>query len=114
RLGDKDVIKLADVDRSMVDARLDAMQKALFERALAFRDANIVRLDTWEQVKSFFASSRGFVRCRFNPDREIEARIKEETRATVRCIPFDQPGGTAPCMYTGKPADREVIFGIGY
>ena len=114
RLGEKEVLNVADIDRQAVDARLAAMQKALFERARAFRDANVVRLDTWAQIKDFFANNRGFVRCRFNPDREIEARIKEESKATVRCIPFDQPGGTGPDMFTGAPAEREVIFGIGY
>ncbi len=114
RLGDKEVINIADLDRKAVDARLAAMQNTLFERARAFRDANVVRLGSFAEVKDFFANSRGFVRCRFNQDRDIEARIKEETKATVRCIPFDQPGGVGPDVFTGAPAEREVIFGIGY
>lgn len=114
RLGDKEVINAGELDRQSFDSRLTAIQDALYRRAVEFRDSNVVDIGTYDEFKKFFAASRGFVRCRFNQDRQIEARIKEETKATVRCIPFEQPGGSGPDIVTGAPADKVVVFGIGY
>ncbi|HOU54579.1 MAG TPA: His/Gly/Thr/Pro-type tRNA ligase C-terminal domain-containing protein [Myxococcota bacterium] len=110
----KEVVPLSGLTRSWLDGRLEGIQKGLFERARSFRDANIQPIASYDELKEFFRSGRGFARCRFLPDPEAEAAIKAETKATVRTIPFDQPGGTAPCIYSGRPTDVEVIFGIAY
>jgi prolyl-tRNA synthetase len=60
------------------------------------------------------ASEGGFVRCFFKPDRAIEAKIKDETKATVRCIPLEQSGLSGRCIYTGEPTDIEVLFAVAY
>ncbi len=54
------------------------------------------------------------MRCWFEPDREVEARIKEETKATVRCIPFDQPSATGRCIVSGRETKTEVLFAQAY
>ena len=56
----------------------------------------------------------GFVRCYFEPDRAAEARIKEETKATVRCIPFDQPDGPGKSIYDGRETRTQVLFAQAY
>jgi prolyl-tRNA synthetase len=54
------------------------------------------------------------VRCYFEPNREAEAKIKEETKGTVRCIPFDQPSEPGKCVYTGKETKTQVLFAQSY
>jgi prolyl-tRNA synthetase len=54
------------------------------------------------------------VRCFFEPDREAEAKIKSETKATVRCIPFGQPGTSGKCVYSGKDTSTQVLFAQAY
>ena len=54
------------------------------------------------------------MRCYFEPDKAAEAKIKTETKATVRCIPLDQPTQTGVCIYSGKPTATQVLFALAY
>jgi prolyl-tRNA synthetase len=113
--GTKEFVAVGDLTRAWLDAKLDAMQKALFARALAFRDANITTVATYAELKAFFEKGdKGFLRCHFIPSKEVEAQIKTETKATVRCIPFAQDKVMGTCMFTGQPTDTQVVFGISY
>jgi prolyl-tRNA synthetase len=93
---------------------LEAAQRALFERALTMRTENTRRAESYDELKRILAEKGGFVRCYFEPDRENEAKIKEETKATVRCIPFDQPASSGRCILSGKETKTEVLFAIAY
>jgi len=112
--GAKEVVPLARLNRNYIGARLMDLQKALFDRARAFRDANIRRCNDFREFSQFFAEGRGFLRCHFNPSPAVEAQIKELTKATVRLIPLDQTGEGGVDVFTGEPASTEVIFGIAY
>jgi prolyl-tRNA synthetase len=65
-------------------------------------------------MKQILGSEGGFVRCFFKPDKANEAKIKEETKATVRCIPLEQAGLSGRCIYTGETTDTEVLFAVAY
>ena len=65
-------------------------------------------------MKEILEKQGGFVRAWFKPSVDNEKRIKEETKATVRCIPFDQPGGTGMCIYSGEVTQTEVLFAVAY
>jgi len=95
---------------------LDEVQQALFQRALDFRKANTHYTDSYEEFKQIIAEKRGFVRVKWAEDSTAELAIKEETKATLRVIPFDQPEGGVhgKCFYTGKPATCEAIFARSY
>ena len=95
-----------------VKTTLKDIQAALLERATAFRKANTFEPTTYDEFKSVV--EKGWAYVWFAGGREEEARIKEETKATVRCIPLDQPGGSGTCFYTGKPATQKVIFARSY
>lgn len=112
--GTKEPIKLPDVDGNWLRARLDNAHAALFEKARAFRDANTRWADSYEQMKQILTDQGGFVRCYFKPDRTSEAKIKEETKATVRCIPFDQSGTKGKCIFTGEETETQVLFALAY
>ncbi|WP_298818961.1 proline--tRNA ligase [Chloroflexus sp.] len=95
-----------------IEALLSEMQTALFQRALAFREAHTADVTTYEELKA--QVERGFARAFWAGDTADEKRIQEETRATIRCIPLEQPGITGRCVYTGRETDRQVIFARAY
>lgn len=97
-------------------ALLDELQKALYQRALAFREQNTYTTESYDEFKQIIAEKRGFVRVKWAEDSAAELAIKEETKATLRVIPFDQPEGgvQGKCIYTGKPATCEAIFARAY
>jgi prolyl-tRNA synthetase len=88
------------------------VQQALLDRATQFRDENTHDVDNYDDFKT--AVSTGFARVWWAGDNADETRVKEETKATIRCFPIDQPGGSGTCFLTGKPADKVAIFGRAY
>jgi prolyl-tRNA synthetase len=88
------------------------MQKDLLEKARAFVAANTTRVRTWDEFKQVMAEKRGFIVAGWNGDAAIEAKIKEETKATIRVIPMGDPIDSA-CIYTGQKG-REVVFAQAY
>ena len=97
-------------------ALLEEVQKALLQRAAEFRAENTHYTDSYEEFKELIAEKRGFVRVKWAEDSAAELAVKEETKATLRVIPFDQPEGgvKGKCIYTGKPATCEAIFARAY
>jgi prolyl-tRNA synthetase len=112
--GQKETVKLDDLSGDWLRERLDAAQAELFARAKKVRDDNTHRAGSYDELKKLIAEKGGFVRCFFQPDKQAEAKIKEETKATVRCIPFDAQGKTGKCVYSGAEGAPEVIFAIAY
>jgi prolyl-tRNA synthetase len=98
--------------REQVDGLLAGIQQALYDRALAFREANTVEATNYDEIVE--AVSDHFVRAYWCGDLEHEARLKEETSATNRCIPLDQDGESGACAFCGKPADEKAIFARAY
>jgi prolyl-tRNA synthetase len=96
------------------------IQKALFEKALAFREANTHRVDTWAEFEKIFEGDggAGFVLAHWDGTSETEAAISEKTKATIRCIPLEPlgPEDAEPgvCVYTGKPSPQRVVFARAY
>ncbi len=92
---------------------LDEVQTALFEQARAFRDANVHDVRSYEELREVIQAG-GWARGWWAGSDEDELRVKEETRATIRCFPFEQPDGEGPCLLTGKKAERVAIFARAY
>ncbi|HEV7967281.1 MAG TPA: proline--tRNA ligase [Candidatus Acidoferrales bacterium] len=95
-----------------VAQQLDAIQKALFLRALAFRNQRTFDPKNLEEFGT--AVEQGFARSRWCGDPKCEEQIKEATKATLRCIPLEQPGGGGACIFCGKPSNELAIFGKAY
>jgi len=91
---------------------LDQMQQGLYQRALQFREAHTFEAKTYDELKE--RVEQGFVRCWWGGSREDEEKIQEETKATIRVIPIEQPGGKGKCVYTGKEADQVAVFARAY
>ena len=96
-------------------ALLDSIQQNIYDKALAFRDAHVEKCDSWEEFKEKIQTGR-FLLCHWDGTPETEQAIKDETKATIRCIPIDsyvcEEEGRD--IYSGKPSQRRVVFAISY
>jgi len=110
----KATVQATEVSAAWLRGKLEEMHAAMLEKARAFRDANTRRAETYDQMKEILEKQGGFVRAWFTPSRENEAKIKDETKATVRCVPFDQPGRKGKDIFTGEETDTEVLFALAY
>jgi prolyl-tRNA synthetase len=95
-----------------VDEMLDDIQNALFQRALAFRQAHTHDVTSYSELAETVQDS--WANAWWCGSSECEAKVKDNTKATTRCIPLDQPGGAGLCVVCGKPADKKVIFARAY
>ena len=98
--------------RQQVEEMLTAIQKDLFTRALAFREANTHQPLSYDEFKA--AVEDGFARAWWCGSAACEAQVQEETKATIRNVPFDQPGGTGPCIVCNSTATEQAIFAKAY
>ncbi|MBR1785014.1 MAG: proline--tRNA ligase [Bacteroidales bacterium] len=92
---------------------MDEIQANLYRKAADFREQHTRRVDTWEEFKVEIEKN-GFLLCHWDGTAETEERIKEETKATIRCIPFDAPDEEGCCIYSGRPSHRRVVFARSY
>ncbi|NND33890.1 MAG: proline--tRNA ligase [Saprospiraceae bacterium] len=93
---------------------LEEIQQALFDRALQFRNEHISSADDWDQFVALLDDKGGFVSAHWDGTGETETRIKELTKATIRCIPNDQKQEEGICILSGNPSQGRVIFARAY
>jgi prolyl-tRNA synthetase len=93
---------------------LDDIQEAMFKKAESFRAAHITRVDTWEDFENVLKEKGGFASAHWDGTAETEEAIKEKTKATIRCIPLNNPQEEGKCILTGKPSKERVLFAIAY
>jgi prolyl-tRNA synthetase len=103
-----------DITAAWLRGKLDEVQKAMFEKARSFRDSNIREASSYDELKKILSEQGGFVRCYFEPGKENEAKIKDETKATVRCVPFAQPAAPGKDIFTGNETKTQVLFATSY
>lgn len=108
--------KIEQIDgiETLVEDLLVEIQNSIFNKALKFRELNTTKVDTYEEFKERLTSNPGFILAHWDGTPETEAIIKEETKATIRCIPFDGEEEEGKCILTGKPSSRRVIFALSY
>jgi len=111
--GAKHFIQLNELVQFLADQQ-DIVQDELFQRALDFRESNTHTVDNWDDFKETLETKGGFIKAYWNGSSEVEEKIKNETKATIRCIPFDQPEASGKCIYTGEPSSQQVIFAKAY
>jgi len=100
--------------RDGVPQLLDEIQRALFERARVFREENTMAVDDYAAFREVIEGRGGFVYAHWDGSAETEAKIKEETKATIRCIPMDDDNVPGVDMITGEPSSRRVLFARAY
>ena len=111
--GEKQVLKKEDIT-NQVPALLDVIQDNMLAQAKTFRESNTCTVSSYDEFKNIIAEKGGFVRCGWDGTEESEMAIKDETKATIRVIPFDENPKGITCIYSGQPAKHEVIFAKAY
>ncbi|MBQ9287398.1 MAG: proline--tRNA ligase [Bacteroidaceae bacterium] len=109
---EKETLPLDGIE-AHVEQLLQDIQKNIFEKAKAYRDSRIQKVDSYEEFKQKIEEG-GFFLCHWDGTAETEARIKEETKATIRCVPFGTPDEEGVDMVTGKPSHRRVLIARAY
>lgn len=103
-----------DTVTELVKPTLDDIQSNLYNRALQYRLDNTRKADTWEEFVDILEHKGGFISAHWDGTPETEEKIKELTKATIRCIPFDNEKEEGRCVYSGKPSSQRVIFAKAY
>jgi len=108
----KEIVKAEGVAEHIKNL-LEDIQQNIYNKAFDFRENNTVKVDDFETFKTRIEEG-GFLLCHWDGTAETEEAIKNETKATIRCIPFDAPEEEGKCIYSGKPSNRRVIFARAY
>ena len=111
---EKQVWELNDQLAIRISSLLDEIQSNLYEKALKFREENTDEADSYSEFKDIIESKGGFIYAHWDGTPETEERIKEETKATIRCIPIEDKVTAGQCMVTGKPSKQRVVFAKAY
>jgi prolyl-tRNA synthetase len=93
---------------------LEEIQQQIFNKALAFRNENIREANTWDEFVEILDTKAGFVSAHWDGSSETEDKIKEQTKATIRCIPVDNKQESGNCILTGNPSTQRVLFARAY
>ena len=93
---------------------LENIQQSMYNKALAYRDQHITRADSWEEFETILDGKGGFVLAHWDGTPATEEAIKEKTKATIRCIPLNNPPEEGTCILTGKPSRQRVLFARAY
>ena len=99
---------------SEVPSLLDEIQVSLFDKALRFREENSKTADTWEEFETLMKGNPGFVYAHWDGTTSTENKIKELTKATIRCIPLNAAKEEGKCVLTGNPSIQRVVFAKAY
>lgn len=97
-----------------IEKLLEEIQQNIYNKALKFRDSMITKVDTYDEFKRVLEEKGGFILAHWDGTPETEEQIKNETKATIRCIPVDAPAEEGKCMISGKPSHRRVLFAKAY
>ena len=97
-----------------IGALLDEIQEGIYQKAFDFRKENTTKVNSWEEFKQVLEQKSGFLSAHWDGTAETEEKIKELTKATIRCIPLDQVSEQGVCVYSGKPSSGRVLFAKAY
>jgi prolyl-tRNA synthetase len=106
-------VSLTNIDKT-IEALLDTIQQAIFQKALDYRNEHITPANTYQEFKELLDGKAGFIAAHWDGTSETEEKIKEETKATIRCIPLNNALEAGVCIYSGKPSTQRVLFARAY
>ncbi|MEW4922575.1 proline--tRNA ligase [Algibacter sp. 2305UL17-15] len=109
----KEIVPLDDLTET-IDGLLKDIQDALFHKALEYRNTHTTEVDTFEEFKDVLETKGGFISAHWDGTIETEDKIKEITKATIRCIPLENKEEKGVCVYSGAPSSKRVLFAKAY
>jgi len=110
---EKEIIQ-SDAVIEHIDKLLEDIQSTIYEKALNLRKSHMSSVDTYDEFKKALDETGGFVMAHWDGTAETEEKIKEETKATIRCIPLDAAEEDGKCVYSGKKSSKRVVFARAY
>jgi prolyl-tRNA synthetase len=110
---EKEVVPVEGVEL-YIKALLEKIQENIYNKALKFRDENTFKVNTWDEFREVVEVKGGFAYAHWDGTPETELKIKEETKATIRCIPLNNPLEEGKCILTGNPSKQRVLFAVAY
>ncbi len=114
----RDTLEKTNMNFDTLDVEIEKLladiQQSLFDRTVKFREENTRKADTWEEFVDILDNKAGFVYAHWDGTPETEELIKEKAKATIRCIPFNNPLEEGKCILTGKPSKQRVLFARAY
>ncbi len=109
----KEIVNLDNLVET-VEGLMTEIQNSLHQKALNFRDNHITKVDNFEDFKTILENKTGFISAHWDGTTETEDKIKELTKATIRCIPLDGEVKEGKCVFTGNPSKQRVLFAKAY
>ena len=110
---EKQVVSMDGIEL-YIQQLLDAIQENIYKKAFDYRTGMTTPVETYEEFKEVLQNKGGFISAHWDGTPETEQAIKDETKATIRCIPFDQVPEEGKCIYSGKPSKGRVLFALAY
>ena len=110
---EKQVMSSIDIDHK-IEHLLSQIQTNIYQKALDYRDQHIHTVNTWDEFIDALENKTGFVRAHWDGTSETELKIKELTKATIRCVPLSNPQENGTCVLTGAPSKERVLFAKAY
>jgi prolyl-tRNA synthetase len=111
--GTKETVPFEGIADRIQQLMID-IQDNLFAQAMGYREEHITRVDSYEDFKKQLDDKGGFFLAHWDGTKETEERVKDETKATIRCIPFGMGEEEGVCMVSGKPSKQRVLFARAY
>ncbi len=111
--GEKTTVSIDNL-ANHISQLLEEIQQSIFEKALSFRNNNIRKVDTWDEFVQTLDEKAGFISAHWDGTSETEEKIKEKTKATIRCIPLNNTQEEGKCILTGNPSKQRVLFARAY
>ena len=102
-----------DLTLKVVDM-LNDIQDSIYSKALSFRETKTTQVDTYDEFKKVLDNGGGFIAAHWDGTAETEEKIKQETKATIRCIPLNAADESGTCIYSGEPSTKRVLFARAY
>lgn len=109
----KESVSIEGIEQT-IDKLLTDIQQNIFDKAVKFRAEMTTKVDSYDEFKQVLEEKGGFILAHWDGSPEVEEQIKNETKATIRCIPLDAPEEDGLCIISGKPSHRRVIFAKSY
>ncbi len=97
-----------------IEKLLKDIQDNLYNKALNYREEHITEANSWDEFKDILENKTGFISAHWDGSEETEEKIKQETKATIRCIPLDAKNETGVCVFSGNPSTKRVLFAKAY
>ena len=104
----------ADVVVSTIENLLEEIQENIFKKAIDYRTEHVTEVDSYDEFKKVLEEKGGFISAHWDGTSETEEKVKNETKATIRCIPIEGNNTSGNCMVTGKPSQKRVLFAKAY